>query len=145
MQNTHKTSRHPLACWAFFCLGIYGTAQTLTGAKPGTIAAQLDPVMQTVWSSMLGLGCLVALIGILWRSDKLGLEMESIGLLASACATIIYAFAVYTTVGMTAGFMAILMSGTFAAGCLLRRRQVETVLKKNGKRRVRRGSARHRR
>lgn len=129
MLQTHNDSRHPFELFMLSACTFAGFTQMATGARPGSVASQLDPTFQFAWSALLGVGSLVALIGVLLiKSLWIALEMESIGLLASAGSLITYAVAVVITAGVS-GVAAWAITLMFALACLARRRQIERVLR----------------
>lgn len=129
MLNTHRDSRNPFEIWLLGACALAGTVQLISGARPGTLTAQLSPVAQIAWCVLLGLGGLVALTGIFWRGQvKLALEMESIGLTSVTVACLVYAVGIFFAVAWD-GLFSVVIYLTVALCCLIRRRRIEKVLK----------------
>lgn len=127
MFNTHRDARHPFEIFLLAACAFAGITQALTGARPGSVASQLSPMMQLIWSALLGVGGVVALTGVFWHDIKVALELESIGLLAVAGACATYAGAVFIAAGI-GGVASWAMTVAFAVCCLIRRRRIEKVL-----------------
>jgi hypothetical protein len=135
MINTHRDSRHPFEIWLLGACALSGTFQLISGARPGSLAAQLSPVAQIAWCGLLGLGGIVALTGIFWRGEvKVALELESIGLTSVTIACVVYAVGI-AFMAPASGSVTIILITTFALCCLIRRRRIEKVLKPTRKRR----------
>jgi hypothetical protein len=139
MLNTHKDSRNPFEIWLLGACALAGTVQLISGARPGSLSAQLTPVAQTAWCVLLGFGGVVALIGIFWNGQvKVALEMESIGLTSVTVACLVYAVGIFFAVAWD-GLFSVVIYVTVALCCLIRRRRIEKVLKPTRKRRWVRG------
>lgn len=135
MLNTHKDSRHPFEIWLLGACALSGSFQLVSGARPGSVSAQLSPVAQIAWCVLLGVGAIVALVGIFWRGQvKVALEMESIGLTSVTVACLVYAIAISFAAGWNGAF-SVFIFATFALCCLIRRRRIEKVLRPNRRRR----------
>jgi hypothetical protein len=135
MLNTHRDSRHPFEVWLLGACALAGTFQLISGARPGSLSAQLSPVAQIAWCILLGGGAIVALVGVFWGGQvKVALELESIGLSSVTVACIVYAIGIFFAAGWNA-FFSVVIYATFAICCLIRRRRIEKVLKPTRKRR----------
>lgn len=71
----------------------FGGVSTLTHlGAPTSIAKILDQPILTIWSVLLGLGAIVAFVGVIWPwRETTALVVEQIGLIAVAGASLIYA------------------------------------------------------
>lgn len=128
---TAPAARYPADPRALFVLVlcvVSGVPLIFANATPGSITAQLDDVWVVVWGLMLTVGALTTLIGTFKMSVD-GIILEQIGSVAVGGATIIYAGAIFATVGYAGSVPAGITLG-FGLACLWRWGQLQGLLRK---------------
>lgn len=104
---------NPFEIFILAC-GLVSGVPILTGhGHPASVASLLDPKLLHVWAWMLTVGCLVALVGVLWsRRAHTGFLIEQVGLVAVGSGVIIYVIGLinlhdpgrWLAVGLAVGF-----------------------------------------
>lgn len=105
---------------------VSGIAFIAGGATPGTVESKLDKGWIIVWGLMIGLGGLVTLAGTV-RLDVTGIVWEQVGSLALFGGTLVYAVAVWSTVGQS-GLYPGLFQLSFGVASLWRWGQLQSHL-----------------
>lgn len=87
-----QAGRHPFELFTLL-LALLTGLPTVLGAipRPGTIEDALPNLVPLVWSWVLFLGALCALVGIYWWDRATGLILEQLGLAFVGLASIVYA------------------------------------------------------
>lgn len=95
-------------------LGTASGVPILTGhAEPGSVVTLLNPMLLHIWAWMLTVGCVIALIGVLWpKQAHTGFLIEQVGLVAVGAGVVIYVVALANihdpsrvlSIGIASGF-----------------------------------------
>lgn len=128
-------ARYPADPRAVFVLAacvVSGVASLTTGATPGSIQEQLDPVWIVAWGAMIGLGGLVTLVGT-FKLNANGVILEQVGCTIVACATGVFAAAAWLTAGQTALYAG-LFQLMFGVACLWRAGQLQGLINQSVRR-----------
>jgi len=96
--------------------------------RPGSIEEALGGIGTNLWSIALFIGTLIALIGIAWPERATGLTMESIGLLSSGAATLLYGIAALAMLGTVATFPVSIIFG-YGLSCVWRALQIRAFMR----------------
>lgn len=124
-----RRSRHPFELFMLIATLVYSVNGVFVhSTRPGSIEDALGGVGTELWSLALFSGTLLALAGIAWPNKANGLTTESIGLLISGAATLLYGFAVLVMLGPVAGFAAAIIFG-YGSACSWRAHQIRKFLK----------------
>jgi hypothetical protein len=116
----------PRAVWVMALFVLSGILLVFVGATPGSINAQLDPVWVVIWGLMLVLGALTTLVGIA-KLDTDGILLEQVGSVSMGGACVVYAGAIFGTVGW-AGSVPALVVGGFGLASFWRWGQLQALI-----------------
>lgn len=122
-------SRHPFETYLLAlaaCAGISGLFSRQ--AQPDPIREAVGPVGTTIWLLFMGVGALVALIGVAWPRRSIGLIWEMAGCLSAGVATLFYTAVAIGSLGLGSLFRVLIVLG-FGCACLARAWQLHRDLK----------------
>lgn len=131
--------RHPFEVCVLAACVLVGTAMSISGTRPPSMARGLPEPLLTAWLILIAAGGLVALVGVYWRGDVAdGLLVEVGGVCAVAAAMTLYSLVLLAANPWPNAIGSAGLLAGIAAGALWR--TVQCVL---GYRRVRAGRVEH--
>lgn len=126
--DARLTGRHPFELFTLYMAALVGLPTVLgLSPRPGSIDAELPPVVAFGWSLVLTLTALGALLGIYLPNRVWGLLIEQFSLVGVGAAALVYVVCALVSVGGSAGYPAALIAG-FGLACLRRATQLQSVI-----------------
>lgn len=126
--DPQMAGRHPFEIFMLLLAAVTSIPSLLGAApEPGSIEEALPGWASFSWQVALVIGSVMALVGIWWRERATGLILEQLGLALVGVAGVIYAFSVWSVVGVAAAIPGGIILG-FGIACIVRWRQIQRTI-----------------
>lgn len=119
---------HPYVIWLPFALAIIGLPLVFGGARPGSIAALLNPILVRFWGGFFLFGGPMTVVGLYWRNRVTGMIIEQIGSVAVAIGALLYAGALLSVIPITSSIVVVAVFGSLGGACIARWFQLRRLL-----------------